>query len=145
MYQNNNLKKKYEDEYLPLNEIGRFKDEIVVDQFYSQDFCKGENGFPQSDVSMMLREQNQELMQQIAMRMNEIKAQYPDQNLSDEVLAKITVPRNVQSAVDFRAWASQIDELGFSKAVDSYIEAHKPKEVDGESKIDFSNDDNTES
>lgn len=134
----------YKDCDYPKDELGNPKDYMAVDQFYSQEFNKAENGFPKSDVSAFLDAQNEDLKAQIASRMSEVKAEYPDQSLSDDVLAKMCIPRNIQSLQQFREWASQIDELGFNKAVDQYIQDHQPKPEASESKIDFSKSDNPE-
>lgn len=41
----------YKDCDYPKDELGNPKDYMAVDQFYSQEFNKAENGFPKSDVS----------------------------------------------------------------------------------------------
>ena len=120
------------------NEVGLPKDSKIVDQFYSQEFNRAENGFPRSDIECFLHAESEELKAQIACRMMEIKAKYPDQNLSDETLASMVVPRYVQSGVDFREWASSINELGFAKAVDKYVAEQQAKQAKPESNvIDF--------
>lgn len=124
------------DLFIPLNNIGKPEDGIEVDQYYSQDFCKGENGFPRSDISLLLSTQSEELKMQIAMRMKEVQGTYPDQNLSDEQLARMAIPRNVQSAADFKSWFSQIKDEGFEKVVSDYYEKNKSK-VDNPDTIKF--------
>ena len=69
-----------------LNEKGLPIDSRVVDQFYSQPFLSGENGFPKSDIAMFLTTQSDDLKNQIAARMQEIKQDLPDQDLSNEDL-----------------------------------------------------------
>lgn len=128
--------------FIPLNNIGKPEDGIEVDQYYSQDFCKGENGFPRSDISLLLSAQSEELKMQIAMRMKEVQGTYPDQNLSDVQLVQMCVPRNVQSAADFKSWFSQIKDDGFEKVVSAYYEKNKPK-VDNPETIKFDSDSET--
>lgn len=110
-----------------LDELGKPKYSKPVDQFYSEKFNLAENGFSRSDVNLFLHTESEDLKMQIATRMDEIKSKYPDQNLSDETLAKITIPRYVQSGSDLRDWVSVIDECGISKAVDEFVKAHQPK------------------
>lgn len=130
----------------PVNELGKPVDAIEVDQFYSGDFMKGENGFCRSDISQMLHTQSEELRQVIANRLVEVKAEYPDQNLSDEVLCKLAVPRYVQSQHDFREWASQIDELGFNKSIEEFVKSKQNEVVsDSPESIKFNEGDDPKS
>lgn len=100
-----------------LNEKGLPRDSRVVDQFYSQEFMLGENGFPKSDVRMFLDTQSADLQLQIATRMQEIKAQYPDQDLSNEEMIALTLDRNIQSAPDFQRWYAGLKD----KKLDEYL------------------------
>ena len=93
---------------LELNEIGKPIDDLMVDQFYSQDFNLGENGFPMNDVEVFFHTESDELRQVIAQRLQEVKSQYPDQSLSDEVLCSLVIPRNVQSYHDMREFGAQM-------------------------------------
>ena len=111
------------------DEVGNPKDSKPVDQFFSQEFNRAENGFPRSDVECFLHAESEELKAQIASRMQEIVSKYSNQELSDETLAKMVIPRWVQSAVDLREWSSQIDELGFAKAVDKYVAEQQAKQA----------------
>lgn len=122
-----NKKNALPEVFIEKNNLGKPVDGIEVDQYYSQDFTLGENGFPRSDVSMLLSAQSEEIKMQVAMRMKEVQAKYPDQDLSDEQLAAMSIPRNVQSAADFKSWFSQLKDEGFEKTVKAYYEAHKPK------------------
>ena len=124
----------------PKDELGNFVDMRVIDQYPSQDFMMGENGFPRSDIAQMMHTDSEELRVALAARMTEIKAQYPDQNLSDEQLIKLTVPRYVQSQHEFREWASRIDELGFNKSIQEFVDSRQ-KEVDNPDVIKFDNPD----
>ena len=124
----------------PKDELGNFIDMRVVDQYPSQDFMMGENGFPRSDIAQMMHTDSEELRVALAARMTEIKAQYPDQNLTDEQLIKLTVPRYVQSQHEFREWASRIDELGFNKSIQEFVDSRQ-KEVDNPDVIKFDNPD----
>ena len=124
----------------PKDELGNFIDMRVVDQYPSQDFMMGENGFPRSDIAQMMHTDSEELRVALAARMTEIKAQYPDQNLSDEQLIKLTVPRYVQSQHEFREWASRIDELGFNKSIQEFVDSRQ-KDVDNSDVIKFDNPD----
>ena len=113
----------------PKDELGNFIDMRVVDQYPSQDFMIGENGFPRSDIAQMMHTESEELRVALAARMTEIKAQYPDQNLTDEQLIKLTVPRYVQSQHEFREWASRIDELGFNKSIQEFVDSRQKDAV----------------
>lgn len=122
---------------LELNEVGIPVDAIIVDQFYSQDFNRGENGFARSDIESFIHAESDELRQVIAQRLYEVKSQYPDQNLSDEDLLKMVVPRNVQSFHDFREWNASIRNDGFEKSVNAWRE-QKLKEQEQRDTINFS-------
>ena len=104
-------------EKYPTNEIGRPVDEIVVDQFYSQDFNLAENGFARSDISAFVHAESEDLKMQIASRLVEVKARYADSNLTDEQIAMLAIPRYVQSDHDFREWSASLGELGLEKCL----------------------------
>lgn len=123
---------------LEFNEVGIPVDAIIVDQFYSQDFNRGENGFARSDIESFIHAESDELRQVIAQRLYEVKSQYPDQSLSDEDLIKMVVPRNVQSFHDFREWSASIRNDGFEKSVNAWRE-QKLKEQEQRETINFSN------
>lgn len=98
-------------------------------QFYSQDFNRAENGFARSDISAYIHAESDELKTVIAQRLNEIKDSYPDQNLSDEQLIQLCIPRNVQSYHDMRSWYASIKDEGFEKAVKAVYEKANPQPV----------------
>lgn len=108
--------------------MGRPKNAQAVDQFDSQSFMLGENGFRRSDVSILMSAESEDLKLAIASRIQELKASSPDYSgLSDSEIAAMTIPRYVNSAAQFRDWASSLDKSGFAKQVDSFIEANKAK------------------
>lgn len=108
--------------------MGRPKNAQAVDQFDSQPFMFGENGFRRSDVSILMSAESEDLKLAIASRIQELKASSPDYSgLSDSEIAAMTIPRCVNSAAQFRDWASSLDKSGFAKQVDSFIEANKAK------------------
>lgn len=121
---------------IELNEIGQPKDAIIVDQFYSQDFNRGENGFARSDIEAFIHAESDELKQVIAQRLYEVKSQYPDQNLSNEDMIKMCVPRNVQSLHDLRDWYSRIHGDSLEKSVNEWIKS-KTVQDPRDSVIDF--------
>ena len=121
-----------------LNEKGLPIDSRVVDQFYSQPFMKGENGFPKSDVAMFLSTQSDDLKSQIAQRMEELKLEYPDQNLSNEELIALTVDRNIQSAPDFQRWYSQLKD----QKLDDYLKSLNITTVEEKETIKYDDDEN---
>lgn len=113
----------------PKNEIGKLVGALEVDQFYSQEFNRAENGFARSDISAFIHAESDEFKTVIAQRLNEVKAQYPDQNLSDEQLINLCVPRNVQSYHDMREWFGSIKDEGFEKAVKAAYDKVNPQPV----------------
>lgn len=123
-----------------LNEKGLPIDLRVVDQFYSQPFMKGENGFPKSDVAMFLSTQSDDLKAQIAQRMEELKLEYPDQDLSNDELIALTVDRNIQSAPDFQRWYSQLKD----QKLDDYLKSFNTSKVDEKETIKFDESDKPE-
>lgn len=108
-----------------LNEKGLPRDSRVVDQFYSQDFMLGENGFPKSDVRMFLDTQSADLQMQIATRMQELKVQYPDQDLSNEEMIALTLDRNIQSAPDFQRWYAGLKDKKLEDYLNEQIAARQ--------------------
>lgn len=122
---------------IELDSVGRPVGSQPVDQFDSQPFMMGENGFRRSDISILMSSQSDDLKSAIAARMTEIKSNFPDQSLSDSELAKMAYPRYAQGYADTRDWMASLDKSGLSKAIDSYVEANKPKESEKEV-IDFS-------
>lgn len=114
---------------LELNEIGLPVDAPVIDQFYSQEFNLGENGFPMNDVEVFFHTESEELRQVIAQRLQEVKAQYPDQSLSDEVLCSMVIPRNVQSYHDLREFGAQLKHDGLEKCIENWKAEKASKEV----------------
>lgn len=118
-----------------LNEKGLPFDSQVVDQFYSQKFMLGENGFPRSDISLFLSTDSEDLKNQIASRMQEIKQDLPDQNLSNEQLIRLTLDRNIQSAPDFQRFYSQLKDVNLDEYLKKFIE--KPAVVPEKEVINF--------
>lgn len=112
---------------IELNEIGVPKDAIIVDQFYSQDFNRGENGFAKSDIEAFITAESDELKQVIAQRLYEVKSEYPDQSLSNEDMIKMCIPRNVQSLHDLRDWYSRIQGDGLDKAVEAWTKERESR------------------
>ena len=108
-----------------LNEVGLPKDSRVVDQFYSEKFMRGENGFPKSDVAMFLQTQSDDLKMQIANRLEEFKIQYPDQDLSNEEIIARTLDRNIQSAPDFQRWFSQLGDQKIDEFLQQFVSVPK--------------------
>ena len=113
-----------------LNEKGLPFDSRVVDQFYSQKFMLGESGFPRSDISLFLSTDSEDLKNQIAFRMQEIKQDLPDQDLSNEDMIRLVVDRNVQSAPDFQRWYSQLKDQKF----EDYFKSLQASKVDSPEK-----------
>lgn len=113
---------------IELDTVGRPKGAQPVDQFDSQSFMMGENGFKRSDISIMMSAESDDLKRAIAQRMQEIQSSYPDQSLPESVLADMAKPRYCQSWSDLRDWASSLEHSGLAKQVNDYIDAHKPKE-----------------
>ena len=107
-----------------------------VDQFDSEPFMMGENGFRRSDISILMSAQSDDLKRSIANRLQEIQVQFPDQSLSDAELAQMAIPRYAQSASGFRDWAASIEKSGFAKSVNEWIDAHKSEEQKSDT-IDF--------
>lgn len=120
-----------------LNEKGLPRDSRVVDQFYSEEFMLGENGFPKSDVRMFLDTQSADLQLQIATRMQELKAQYPDQDLSNEEMIALTLDRNIQSAPDFQRWYAGLKDNKLVDYLNEQIEARKKAVESAQEKISF--------
>lgn len=119
---------------------GRPKNAQPVDQFDAQPFMLGENGFRSNDVSLLMKAESEDLKMQIASRMQEIKNSGVDlSGYTDEEIARMTIPRYVNSAAQFRDWAASLDKSGFAKQVESFIEANKSKFAQSDTKIDFSN------
>lgn len=114
---------------LELNEIGMPVDAPVIDQFYSQEFNLGENGFPMNDVEVFFHTESEELRQVIAQRLQEVKTQYPDQSLSDEVLCSMVIPRNVQSYHDMREFGAQLRNDGLEKYIENWKVEKASKEA----------------
>ena len=121
---------------IELDSVGRPKGAQPVDQFDSQPFMMGENGFRRSDISILMSAESDDLKRAVASRMEEIKAQFPDQTLSDSELADMAKPRYCQSWSDLRDWSASLEKSGLAKQVDVFIEANKPKES-ASSTIDF--------
>lgn len=128
------------DKY-PVNEIGRPVDEIVVDQFYSQDFNLGENGFARSDIQALIHAESDDLKMQIASRIVEVKAKYADSKLTDEQIAKLAIPRYVQSDHDFREWSASLGELGLEKSLVEQIKKVNEQSKDSPDVIQFDKND----
>lgn len=111
-----------------------------VDQFDSQPFVMGENGFRRSDIAILQSAESEDLKKAIASRIVEIQASYPDQNLSDADLASMAIPRYCQSSSSLRDWAASLENSGISKVADTYIKAaQKPKVEQPTIKFDDSN------
>lgn len=132
------------DEYFGQDSCGHVLGAQPVDQFDSQPFMMAENGFRRNDVSILMSAESDDLKRAIAARMQEIQIQYPDQSLSDAELAAMAIPRNCQSSAMFREWAASLDKSGFSKAVQDYVDANKPKESDSTIKFDAPESSNAE-
>lgn len=141
------------NDLIPVDELvvekdstGRPKNAQPVDQFDAQPFMMAENGFRSNDVSLLMKAESEDLKMQIASRMQEIKNSGIDlSDYTDEEIAKMTIPRYVNSAAQFRDWAASLEKSGFAKQVDAYIEANKAKFEQSVNKIDFSGTDEPKS
>lgn len=112
---------------IELDSVGRPLRAQAVDQFDSQPFMMGENGFRRSDIAILMAAESDDLKRAVAARMEEIKSSFPDQTLSDFELADMAIPRHCQSGSLFRDWYSSLNHTGDAKQIDAYFESLKSK------------------
>lgn len=124
----------------PRDSVGRPQGAQAVDQFDSEPFMMGENGFRRSDIGIMMSSESDQLKQSIAARLVEIKSQPGADGLNDHELAQLAIPRSCQSPASLTDWQASLDCGGFAKAADEIIAKYYPKQPD-EAKITFNEDD----
>lgn len=124
----------------PRDSVGRPQGAQAVDQFDSEPFMMGENGFRRSDIGIMMSSESDQLKQTVAARLVEIKSQPGADGLNDHELAQLAVPRSCQSPASLTDWQASLECGGFAKAAEEFVSKHSPKQAD-ESKITFENDD----
>lgn len=133
MFRNNYVEPEtstFSEFYVPeVDSVGRPIGAQPVDQFDAQPFMLGENGFRRSDIAILMTAQSEDLKRSIAARMVEVQSQFPDQTLTDEQLIELTVPRYAQGYSAFRDWSSSLENGGFAKAVNEWIDKNNPKET----------------
>lgn len=130
-----NIDYSNKDNY-PIDSVGRPIGACPVDQFDSQSFMMGENGFRRSDIAILVSAESEDLKRAIAARIVEINSNFPDQSLSDSELAAMAIPRNCQSSSMIRDWAASLEKSGFAKAVDAFVKANTPDKPDDTIKFD---------
>lgn len=81
-----------------------------VDQFGSQKFCLGDNGFTRSPLSIALRTQDEQLRQAILSGISE-RVSRSDRDKTDRELIESLVPRSVQSPAEIAAYVKYFNEL----------------------------------
>ena len=113
------------------DEVGRVVGDPLIDQSFSHESNRAENGFPRSDISAFMHAESEELRRQLASKLEVFNRSNPNSGLSDEELLRTLIPRNVQSFHDCKEWMSSVDELGLNKALSRELESLKQeKSVD---------------
>lgn len=78
---------------------------VAVDQYNSQDFNRGFNGFPANDLTLLERAQSLAECQLIAQRLQEFKVNNPNTDgMSDADILKTIKPRLYQSPSEVNRW-----------------------------------------
>lgn len=127
----------YNPETMLKDSVGRPVGAQPVDQFDAQPFMMGENGFRRSDIAILVNAESDDLKRAVAARLSEVQSDFPDQSLSDEQLAQLTIPRNVQSSSMFRDWSAQLEHSGFAKSVNAFKEELDKRQVSQQETIKF--------
>lgn len=93
--------KKNKISKVPVYQLRDENGELVkraIDQFYAQEFCIGPNGFPESDITLLMRATTQKEYEMIAARLQEIKKTNPDNSKkSDKQIISEIWPRGFQT------------------------------------------------
>lgn len=118
--------------------FGNPKHAQVVDQFDSQPFLQGENGFRRNDIAILQGAESEELKEAIASRLVEMRDNASFSDMSDSEIAKLAIPRYCQTPASLSDWQASIDHGNLAKEVDSFIsakESEAQKQADIESKL----------
>lgn len=82
----------------------------AVDQFPSQDFCIGDNGFVRSPLAIALRTEDEKLRQAILGSLPEREI-VDNGDKSDSDLLKELVPRNIQTPAELRKFVDLWNQM----------------------------------
>lgn len=93
-----------------------------VDQFPTQDFNLGENGFPMSDIQLILKTDSEELRKVLLSRLEVQKQMESNPDMSDEELIRNVVPRYIQTPAEIKE---------FTRVFHQMYPAEQPKTFDG--------------
>lgn len=67
------------------------------DPFYTQEFACNENGWPASDLQMILRNQNENVVNQLLAKIEQRAPDYLAADISFDDAVNLIVPRNIQT------------------------------------------------
>lgn len=118
--------------------FGNPKHAQVVDQFDSQPFLQGENGFRRNDIAILQGAESEELKEAIASRLVEMRDNASFGDMSDSEIAKLAIPRYCQTPASLSDWQASIDHGNLANEVDAFIsakESEAQKQADIESKL----------
>ena len=94
----------------------RYPDKVqVVDQFESNDFAHGENGFPRSLISQIMHAESEELQNMLLKRLSDVKVSDENKGKTNEQIIRETLPRYVQSASSLRDFLGSIEGDGLDQ------------------------------
>ena len=83
-----------------------------IDQFPSQEFNKGSNGWPANDITLLARATSQKEYEMILARMQEIKIDQPDNSKkSDKQIVSEIMPSWVQSPAEIDRFMEYYNSL----------------------------------
>ena len=102
------------------------------DPFYTQEFARNENGWPASDLQMILRNQNENVVNQLLAKIEQRAPDYLAADISFDDAVNLIVPRNIQTFAETERFVSGLSALAKRLNVDTASEKIAFDSVDKE-------------